>query len=115
MVEFNVVLVGVGGQGVMLLSELIAETAILHGLKIAVSQQKGLAQRGGSIKAFVRVGDVKTPLIDDGSADFVLALELAESLRALRYLNGETKVILNTQRVESIDVYLGTEKYPSES
>ncbi len=113
MLEFNVVIGGVGGQGVMFLSKLITETAVSQGLNATLNQQKGLAQRGGSVKAFVRIGDVKTSLIEEGAADIALALELAETMKILKYLSEDSVVIINDQKVTPINVHLGIEKYPS--
>ncbi len=113
MLEFNVVIGGVGGQGVMFLSKLITETAVSQGLNATLNQQKGLAQRGGSVKAFVRIGDVKTSLIEEGAADIALTLELAEAMKILKYLSEDSVVIINDQKVTPINVHLGIEKYPS--
>ena len=77
----NYLITGIGGQGVVTLGKLIAESAKKYEKGVSLYPIKGMAQRGGIITAFIRVGDYVSPLIPDGEADVIIALELSESLR----------------------------------
>jgi indolepyruvate ferredoxin oxidoreductase, beta subunit len=82
---FNVFMIGVGGQGIGLLSEVLLRAADAAGLAVVGCDTHGLAQRGGTVVSHLRVGDgAHSPLIEEGTADLVLALERHEALRALR-------------------------------
>jgi indolepyruvate ferredoxin oxidoreductase beta subunit len=81
------ILTGVGGQGTILAAKLIAQTAMDKGLKVRTAETIGMAQRGGSVLSHVRVGrEIHSPLIPLGTADAIIAFELAEAARALPYL-----------------------------
>ena len=85
--ELNVVIVGVGGQGQLFLSRLIAELFAKHGIESLIAETHGMSQRGGSVIVHVRVGSrVKAPLIPLGGAHVLLGMELIESARYLDYL-----------------------------
>lgn len=80
----NVVLCGVGGQGVLTMSRAIAEAARNRKLPVFIGETLGMSQRGGSVQSYVRLGeDAVGPLIPEGRADLVVALEALEALRAL--------------------------------
>jgi len=94
--DFSGVIAGVGGQGQIILLEILAETAFSQNYKVKTSELHGLAQRGGSVEVIFRFGkEFFSPLVREGGADFILALELQESLRALYYANSETQILLN--------------------
>lgn len=94
--EFNMVIVGVGGQGQLTLLKILAEAAILDGYDVKTSELHGLSQRGGQVEVQIKIGEeVFSPLIPFKRADFVLALEAQESLRALRYASEKTSFLLN--------------------
>ena len=97
----NVLVVGVGGQGVILVSKVMARIAQLHGLQIKQSEVHGMAKRGGSVFSHVRFGEeVWAPTIALGEADVVVALEWAEGLRWLPYLNpAHGSLIVDTKRI----------------
>ena len=89
---------GVGGQGVVVLSDIFCEAALISGFDVAKAEVHGMAQRGGSIVAHARVGDkVQSPLIERGMADVVLGFEILETARVLYMLKQEGKVVLNTK------------------
>lgn len=96
MMEYNILLAGVGGQGLMLLSAVIGEACTKNNLNVITEEQHGLAQRSGSISAHVRVGDVFSPLIPYGSADMIIAMEAMEALRYIEYLKPDGVIIMNT-------------------
>ncbi len=109
----NVVLVGVGGQGIILASTIISETAILKGFDVKNNEVHGMAQRGGSVISQIRFGkQVHSPLIKNGSADFVLSLEKLETLRYLHLYNPETKLIVNNLEIVPVTVTSGAYEYP---
>jgi indolepyruvate ferredoxin oxidoreductase beta subunit len=84
--SFNIVIAGVGGQGVLTLSRIIGEASLAGGLNILVAETHGLSQRGGSVVVHVRIGDVDSPLVPLGEADLMIGLELLEVLRNVSYM-----------------------------
>jgi len=112
--EFNILLAGVGGQGVILMSELLGRSAIADGLKVRGSEILGMAVRGGSVTSIVRIGDdVYGPLIPQGKCDVLIGMEPSEGLRNASYLSRSGWVILNTTPIIPFTVSLGQSSYPS--
>ncbi len=93
--KYNILLTGVGGQGLMLLSTIIGEASTMNGVKVVVQEQHGLAQRSGSISAHVRLGDAYSPMVPIGEADMVIAMEATEALRYVEYLKQGGAVVMN--------------------
>ena len=112
----NFLLAGVGGQGTILASDVLAEVALATGLDVKKSEVHGMAQRGGSVNTHVRwnAGQVHSPLIGEGEADILLAFEEAEALRYARYLRQGGVVVVNRQAIRPITVTSGGAHYPSE-
>lgn len=111
----NILFAGVGGQGILLASEITSAALLKAGFDVKKSEVHGMAQRGGAVLAHLRYGEkVYSPLIEQGTAHIEVAFELLESLRYLPYLNKETKVIVNTQRILPISVTTGVEAYPED-
>ncbi len=111
----NLFLCGVGGQGILLASEVISSVCMKVGLDIKQSEVHGMAQRGGSVVAHLRFGEkVYSPLIAPGGADIVVSFELLEALRYLPYMNRNTRVIVNTQKILPAPVATGVDKYPAD-
>jgi indolepyruvate ferredoxin oxidoreductase beta subunit len=111
----NILLCGVGGQGILLASEIISSALMSAGYDVKQSEVHGMAQRGGSVVAHLRYGaKVYSPLIELGGADFTVSFELLEALRYLPYYNKESKVIINTQKILPAPVSTGVETYPSD-
>jgi len=109
----NVIIAGVGGQGVILFSKLLMETAKNAGLDVKESEVHGMAQRGGSVDCNVRFGDkVYSPLIPLRQADYLVALEPLEAIRKLEYLSENGTVISSSQQINPSPVEIGVEKYP---
>jgi indolepyruvate ferredoxin oxidoreductase beta subunit len=99
-VAFDFVFAGVGGQGVIVLSDIFCEAALFDGFDVAKAEIHGMAQRGGSITAFARInsGNVETPLIESGKADIFVGFEILEATRALHMLKPNSgTVIVNTK------------------
>jgi len=112
--KFDLIVAGVGGQGSILASHIIAEAAIKEGEKARVGETFGAAMRGGSVMSHVRIGDVHAPLIRKRNAQLILALEPAEGLRvASDYLGEGGAMILNTRPQYPVDVAVGRAEYPS--
>ena len=111
----NILFCGVGGQGILLASEITALALLASGLDAKKSEVHGMAQRGGSVVAHLRYGEkVYSPLIDPGQADFCLAFEVMESVRYLPFLKKESKVIVNTHRIAPPAVATGKMVYPAD-
>ena len=110
--RLNIVVVGVGGQGALTTSGIIARAAMKAGLNVVTAETHGMAQRGGSVEVHVRIGDVKAPLIPEGGADVMIALEPAEALRFAKFLNRNSLVILNTRKIIPPSVTAGSATYP---
>lgn len=110
---FNMLLVGVGGQGTILASRIIAGVALARGLQVKLSEVHGMAQRGGSVVTYLRAGEkIYSPLVEPGEADLLLAFEQLEAWRWLPYLSPRGKVVLNTQVIPPVQVILGLQEYP---
>jgi indolepyruvate ferredoxin oxidoreductase, beta subunit len=111
--ELNIIIAGVGGQGVVLLSELLGNAAVSDGLKVRGSEVLGMAQRGGSVFSNIRLGtDVEAPMTADSKCDVLIAVEPSEGLRNIQYLNKNTTVILNIRKVIPATVSMGKSTYP---
>jgi len=109
----DVVLAGVGGQGNVLSARVLAEAALLMGYDVKTSEVHGMAQRGGSVVCMVRWGEkVHSPLIEVAKADFLLAFELLEGMRFLRYLGSGGTAIVNDYRLDPLPVLRGDATYP---
>ncbi len=112
---FNILIAGVGGQGVLLTSKIIAEAALLQGLDVKQSEVHGMAQRGGSVLSQVRFGDkVFSPIISEGEADLLIGFEPLETARYLHFLRNDGMVIYNTRPIGTIGVSIGKETYPQD-
>ena len=96
----NIVFSGIGGQGIVVASDIFCEAALFDGLDVAKAEVHGMAQRGGSIVAHVKVGEnVQAPLIETGKADIILGFEMLEAARVLPMLKKNGTVILNTKYI----------------
>ncbi len=109
----NILFSGVGGQGILLASELTAYAQLEAGFDVKKSEVHGMAQRGGSVEAHLRYGErVYSPLIDPGTADILVAFEILEAARYLPYLHKNSAVVVNTQKILPPAVALGKMEYP---
>jgi indolepyruvate ferredoxin oxidoreductase beta subunit len=112
MSKVNILLVGVGGQGILTTSGIIARAALKAGVNVVTAETHGMAQRGGSVEVHVRLGDVHSPLIPYAGADVVVALEPVEAARYAQYINENTLVILNNRAIVPTTVSAGLATYP---
>ncbi|MDR1540240.1 MAG: indolepyruvate oxidoreductase subunit beta [Clostridiales bacterium] len=110
----SILIVGVGGQGTLLASRILGSVAIRAGFDVKVSEVHGMSQRGGSVETYVRFskGKVDSPIIDYGCADIVIAFELLEAARSVRYLKKSAALIVNTQQLNPMPVIAGLAAYP---
>jgi indolepyruvate ferredoxin oxidoreductase beta subunit len=112
---FNILIAGVGGQGVLLTSKIIAEAALLAGQDVKQSEVHGMAQRGGSVLSQVRFGDkVFSPIVAEGEADLLIGFEPLETARYLHFLRDTGTVVYNTRSIGTIGVSIGKETYPAD-
>jgi len=111
----NILLVGVGGQGILLASEILAEAFMLAGFDVKKSEIHGMSQRGGSVVSHVRFGEkVYSPVVPEGEGDILFGFELLETCRYLDLLRPGAKVIANDFRIPPPSVLLGNESYPED-
>jgi len=111
----DVLMVGVGGQGTILASRILAQAAQEAGYDVKMSEIHGMAQRGGSVTTQIRLGErVYSPLIVRGGADILLAFEKLEALRFLPYLKKDGTLIVNNQAIEPVPVLTGDMEYPKD-
>jgi len=109
----NILFCGVGGQGILLASEVTAYSLLAVGMEARKSEVHGMAQRGGSVTAQLRYGaKVYSPLISVGEADIVVAFEMMEAVRYLPYMHNDTQVIVNTHKIYPPAVATGKMEYP---
>ena len=115
MTKIDLLITGVGGQGVILASDIISEAAIAAGYDVKKTDTLGMAQRGGSVLSNVRIADkVFSPLIKEGEVDILLALEKLEAARWAYYLRPGGIAIVNNQALPPLSVSLGNARYPSD-
>ncbi len=110
----NIIVSGVGGQGSILTSHLLADAALIEGFDVKLAETFGAATRGGSVYAHVRIGEVWAPMMREDEADVVISLEPLEGLRvATRFLKPGGYALINTHPWYPVDVTVGRVKYPN--
>lgn len=110
----NIALVGVGGQGVLTASDVLAHAAMLCGFEVKKSELHGMAQRGGSVSSHVRIGSaVHSPVIPARGADYMVAFERMEALRYAGMLAPGARVIVNALELHTLSEYAG-DGYPDD-
>ncbi len=111
----NILLAGVGGQGTVLASKLIAQTAMNQGLNARTAETIGMAQRGGCVVSHVRIGrEIHSPLISQHTSDLIIGFEPAEAVRCLPYLKENGAVIVSTKAVKPVTASLTGSSYSGE-
>jgi indolepyruvate ferredoxin oxidoreductase beta subunit len=112
--KLDLVFAGIGGQGVVVLSDIFCEAALLDGFDVAKAEVHGMAQRGGSIVAYARIGDkIESPLIEKGKADVILGFEILETARALPMLKKKGTVVMNTKYIPPNFAFQGSAAKPA--
>ncbi len=112
----NIFVAGVGGQGILKFSNLLCEVAMNAGLDVKKSEIHGMAQRGGSVTTHLRFGEkVYSPLITQGGADFLIAMEHLEAVRHIAFLNREHgQLIYDSYEIAPPEVYTAQREYPAD-
>jgi indolepyruvate ferredoxin oxidoreductase beta subunit len=113
----NLIITGVGGQGNVLISQILGHALLQKGYQVAVGETFGLSQRGGSVQSHIRVSTKKTygPLIPEGRAQVILGLEPLETLRILpEYGREDVQVVVNSRHIPPLNVSAGEVRYPSD-
>jgi len=108
----NIVLTGVGGQGVLTAANILGKAAVEAGVNVFVSEVHGMAQRGGSVNCAVRLGDVSGALVPSGEADVIVSTEPIEALRYIHFSNKQTRIITDISPMIPFTVSTGEEEYP---
>lgn len=110
----NIVISGVGGQGVLTLAEIMARAALKESYNVRVGEIHGMAQRGGHVICTVRIGDrALGPIIDPGAADILVGFEPVETLREAKLLKPHGKIIMSNHIIYPVAVSMGKAEYPS--
>lgn len=111
----NILLCGVGGQGTVLASKLIAAAAMKKGLSVMSAETIGMAQRGGSVFSYIRIGEnLHSPMIAEGTADIILGFEPGETVRMLPYLKKDGRVIVSKKSIMPVTAALSNHIYQGE-
>ena len=101
--EFSVLICGVGGQGIVLVSNVIGDACASSDIRIITGEQHGLSQRSGSVSIHLRIGpEIRSPLIPVGMSDAILSLEALETLRYVEYLKEDAIVLMNSRVMHPI-------------
>jgi len=109
----NILLCGVGGQGIILASKILATGLIKAGYDVKMSEVHGMAQRGGSVTTQVRFGDkVHSPIIGKGQADVLVSFETMETPRWIDFIKPEGRVVINDYEIPSATILSGAANYP---
>lgn len=112
----GIVLVGVGGQGILLATQIAARAALIAGHDVKTNEVHGMAQRGGSVVAQIRYGaKVYSPLVPEGSARVLLSLERIEALRFASFLAPDGLAVVSSQAIVPVTVSSGQATYPADA
>ena len=110
----SVVFAGIGGQGIIRASSILAMAALNAGLDVKQSEVHGMAQRGGSVVSYVKFGEkVYSPAVEPGTADIVIAFEKSESLRWLHFLKDDGFIVANNMMIKPTSLLYTDKEYPS--
>ncbi len=108
----KILIAGVGGQGVVYLTNLLVEASMIADVSVAVSEIHGLSQRGGVVNAGMTFGEHTYGFIEEAGADFLLGLEALEAQRCVTFLNKDSKVVIDNNRILPYSVNAESAKYP---
>jgi indolepyruvate ferredoxin oxidoreductase beta subunit len=111
--NYRIYFTGVGGQGTLLATTVLAEAAILAGHNALTSEIHGMAQRGGVVESTLMIGNIESSIISDGEADVLLGFEPVETYRAMRKCSADSVVVSNTAPVIPYAVAVGRVPYPN--
>ena len=112
----NLLLCGVGGQGIVLTSKLIASAAMSHGMPVMSAETIGMAQRGGNVFSNIRIGQgLHAPMIRKGEADLIIAFEPGEAVRQLPFLKPDGRMVVSSRPVMPVTAALSDTGYRAET
>ena len=110
--QTNIMICGVGGQGIVLTSKLIAATAVAHDVPVMSAETIGMAQKGGSVFSFLRLGDgLESPMFPEGCADLLIGFEPSEAVRMFPYMKKDGTAIVNTHPIMPVTAALTGSDY----
>jgi indolepyruvate ferredoxin oxidoreductase beta subunit len=112
--SFDILMVGIGGQGTILASNILGQACLLEGRSVKGAETHGMAQRGGSVESHIRVDGKFGPLIAPGQADLLLSFDLLEALRYSHYLKPGGTMVVNRHLVLPTSVYMQKIEAPTE-
>ena len=112
--SFNLLIVGIGGQGVISAVQILARAALLDNYKVRTAETHGMAQRGGSVASFFRFGhEIEGPLIPRGKSQVIIVLEASEAVRYFNYANSQTIFLINNKIIIPPTVHAMNMEYPN--
>ena len=115
MKNFKMVIAGVGGQGTLLASRLLAQSAIEAGYPVNIGETYGMAQRGGPVMGHLQIGEAYSPQLRPGEADVILGFEIGEAVRrGVTYLKDGGLALVNSRKFPPVEVISGMIPYPEE-
>jgi len=103
--SFDILIVGIGGQGTILASNILGESCLIEGRQVRGAETHGMAQRGGSVESHIRIDGKFGPQIAPGQADLLISFDLLEALRYSHYLKKDGKIVVNRRLVLPTSVY----------
>lgn len=113
--KIDIILAGVGGQGILSIASTIGVAAVKKGLYLKQAEVHGMSQRGGSVVTYVRFGEkVYSPIVTEGEADFIVSFEKLEAARWSGCLAKNGQIIVNTQQIDPMPVIIGQATYPAD-
>ena len=104
--SFDILIVGIGGQGTILASNILGEACLMEGRHVKGAETHGMAQRGGSVESHIRIDGLFGPLIPPGHADLLISFDLLEALRYSHYVKKGGKMVVNCQLVLPTSVFM---------
>lgn len=112
--SFDVMIVGIGGQGTILTSNILGRACVIEGIPVRGAETHGMAQRGGSVESQIRIGQEYGPLIAPGTADLLLSFDLLEAVRAAHWLKPDGKIFTSSEFVVPTSVFMQDYPAPTE-
>ena len=112
--SFDILIVGIGGQGTILASNILGEACLMEGRHVKGAETHGMAQRGGSVESHIRIDGLFGPLIPPGKADLLISFDLLEALRYSHYLKPNGRMVVNRRLVLPTSVFTQKMAAPSE-
>ncbi|NLV25971.1 MAG: indolepyruvate ferredoxin oxidoreductase subunit beta [Methanomicrobiales archaeon] len=109
--SFDVMIVGIGGQGTILTSNILGKACVIEGIPVRGAETHGMAQRGGSVESQIRIGQQYGPLIPPGTADLLLSFDLMETVRAVHWLKENGQIFTSQEFVVPTSVFM--QDYPA--